>query len=153
MDTSEKIAYLKGLAEGIGVSADSKEGKLFNAIVSVLESVSLDLDDLEEATLDLAEEMDAISDDLEDVENIVYDEDDDDECCCDEDDDELFYEATCPNCGYNITFEESLLDAGYIECPECGERLEFDLGEDCCCGDDDCCCGEHDHDDSCGCEH
>ena len=40
-----------------------------------------------------------------------------------------------------IYLDESLLDKGGIQCPACGEELEFDFGEDEDCG---CGCG-HDH--------
>ena len=35
---SEKVAYLKGLAEGLGVSADNEQGKLMLAMIDVLEA-------------------------------------------------------------------------------------------------------------------
>ena len=33
MDICEKIAYVKGLAEGLGVDDSTKEGKVLNAII------------------------------------------------------------------------------------------------------------------------
>lgn len=134
MTTSEKVAYLKGLAEGLAIDADSKEGKLFNAIIDVLADVAADLEDIEENALDLAEEIDAISEDLSDVEEIVFDEDDDecdccddDDCCCCGDEDPEFFEITCPACENTITVDEDVLDLGKIQCPNCGEMLEFDF--------------------------
>ena len=56
-------------------------------------------------------------------------------CDCDED----FYEITCPNCDEEFSVDEDTLLDGGVECPVCGEHLEFDL-DDCCCDDDDCCC-------------
>ena len=52
-----------------------------------------------------------------------------------EDDEELqydgvIYDATCPVCGEEISFDEETLLKGSIRCPKCGETLEFDLGED-----------------------
>jgi len=46
------------------------------------------------------------------------------------------YQTTCPNCGEDIFFDESILEDGAVECPDCGKKLEFDLDEDCggCCG-------------------
>jgi hypothetical protein len=38
MTTSEKVAYLKGLCEGLGVDSKSKEGKIYTAILDVLSS-------------------------------------------------------------------------------------------------------------------
>ena len=79
MTTSEKVAYLKGLIEGMGIDTQSEQGKLFSVIADVLEDLASDIKDLEENSYDLAEEIDALSDDLADVEDIIYDCDDDDD--------------------------------------------------------------------------
>ena len=42
MTTSEKVAYLKGLCEGMGIGEDSKEGKLLKVITDILEDLSLE---------------------------------------------------------------------------------------------------------------
>ena len=137
MNTSEKVAYVKGLAEGLGYDNTSKEGKILAAILDILEDVAHDIEDLEENAWNLGEAIDQVSDDLADIEEAVYDEDydededdDDDECggccgCCD-DEEPVFYEVTCPACGNTITIDEDVLDLGSIECPNCGEELEFD---------------------------
>ncbi len=150
MNTSEKVAYVKGLAEGLGYDNTSKEGKILAAILDILEDVAHDIEDLEENAWDLGEAIDQVSDDLADIEEVVYDEDydeddedDDDECdcCCgcgDADGEPVFYEVTCPACGNTITIDEDVLDLGEIECPNCGETLEFDgLEEDEESGDED----------------
>lgn len=150
MNTSEKVAYVKGLAEGLGYDNKSKEGKILTAILDILEDVAHDIEDLEENAWDLGEAIDQVSDDLADIEEVVYDEDydeddedDDDECdcccCCgDADGEPVFYEVTCPACGNTITIDEDVLDLGEIECPNCGETLEFDgLEEDEESGDED----------------
>ncbi len=137
MNTSEKVAYVKGLAEGLGYDNTSKEGKILAAILDILEDVAHDIEDLEENAWDLGEAIDQVSDDLAELEDIVYDEDedyDDGECegCpgCDGDVDEdgepVFYELTCPACGNTITIDEDVLDLGGIDCPNCGEKLEFE---------------------------
>ena len=145
MNTSEKVAYVKGLAEGLGYDDKSKEGKILAAILDILEDVAHDIEDLEENAWDLGEAIDQVSDDLSEIEEIVYDEDyddedyddededyDDDECggcrgCCEEEDEEpTFYEVTCPACGNTITIDEDVFALGSIECPNCGETLEFD---------------------------
>ncbi len=46
MGISEKIAYLKGLMEGMKIDEQSNEGKLFAAIVDVLDEVALEVEDL-----------------------------------------------------------------------------------------------------------
>ena len=44
MEISEKVAYLKGLAEGLNLDTDSKEGKLIAAIIDVLDDIALELE-------------------------------------------------------------------------------------------------------------
>ena len=101
MTISEKVAYLKGLAEGMKLDTEeSKEGKLISVMIGILEEVGLSIEDMEDNMEAMGEEIDAISDDLSDVEKVVYDEDDEDdddedECDCCEDDD--FFEVECPN--------------------------------------------------------
>ena len=131
MEITEKVAYLKGLAEGMELDTDKKEGKLLAAIIDVLDDIALELQDIEDEQAELSEGLDAVSDDLEDVEDIVfddYDEDDDDEYEEDElDEDEDCYATTCPTCEETIYFDESVLADGEVVCPNCGEKLEFDL--------------------------
>ena len=132
MGITEKVAYLKGLAEGLGLDKDSKEGKLFAAIIDVLDDMALEIEDMQELQMELSEGLDAVSDDLEDIEDIVYeewDEDDEDEYEEDEEeeDSEDCYATTCPTCEEEIFFDESILEEGEVICPNCGERLEFDL--------------------------
>ena len=124
MTTSEKVVYLKGLAEGLGFDKESKEGRILDAILDILEDVAHDIEDLEDNAYELGEAIDQVSDDLSDIEDIVYDLDDED----DEDDGEepVFYEVTCPACENTITIDEDVLNLGSIECPNCGETLEFE---------------------------
>ena len=76
----------------------------------------------------LGDGLDVISDDLGDVEDIVYDEDEDDyeDEEDDEDDEEECYATTCPECEEEIFFDDSVLEDGKVECPNCGATLEFD---------------------------
>ena len=142
MTISEKVAYLKGLAEGLELdTAKSKEGKLISVMIGILEEIGMSIEDLEENTVALGEELDAVSDDLADVEKVVFDEDEDDDCCCDEDDD--FFEVECPNCGETLVIDEDVLEEGAIQCPNCKEKFALDLSDDCCCGDNDCGCEDH----------
>lgn len=154
MEITEKVAYLKGLAEGMELNTEKKEGKLLAAIIDVLEDIALELSDIEDAQEELGEGLDAVSDDLEDVEDLLYGEDDED----DEDseyelddlgEDEDCYATTCPTCEESIYFDESVLEDGEVICPNCGEKLEFDLTDlsgcegGCCCA----CAGEDEDDD------
>jgi ssDNA-binding Zn-finger/Zn-ribbon topoisomerase 1 len=131
MEITEKVAYLKGLAEGMELNTDKKEGKLLSAIIDVLEDIALELCDIEEAQEELGDGLDAVSDDLEDVEDLLYGDDgEDDEPEYELDDlgeDEDCYATTCPTCEESIYFDESVLEDGEVICPNCGEKLEFDL--------------------------
>ena len=101
MTISEKVAYLKGLADGLAIDTEkSKEGKLIHEIIGILEEIGMSIEDLEEATVALGEEIDAVSDDLSDVEDVVFDEDE-------EDDDEDFFTVECPTCGKELVKKSS----------------------------------------------
>ena len=149
MTITEKVAYLKGLADGLAIDTEkSKEGKLISVIIDILEEMGMSIEDLEENTTALGEELDAVSDDLADVEELLYedddDEDEDDECCCGEDEDD-FFEVECPNCQEPLVIDEDVLEAGVIECPSC--HSQFAVSDECDCDDDGCDCGcGHDHD-------
>ena len=132
MEITEKVAYLKGLAEGMELDTGKKEGKLLAAIIDVLEDIALELVDMPEAQEELGDGLDAVSDDLEDVEDLLFgdDEEDDEEDEYELDDlgeDEDCYATTCPTCEETIYFDESVLEDGQVICPNCGEHLEFDL--------------------------
>ena len=61
MTISEKVAYLKGLAEGLELdTAKSKEAKLISVMIGILEEVGLSIEELEENAAALEEEIDAI---------------------------------------------------------------------------------------------
>ena len=134
MEITEKVAYLKGLAEGMELDVEKKEGKLLAAIIDVLDDIALELEDMKDEQTELSDGLDAVSDDLEDVEDILYgededeDDDEDDEYYEDDlDEDEDCYATTCPTCEETIYFDESILEDGEVVCPNCGEKLEFDL--------------------------
>ena len=134
MEILEKVAYMKGLAEGLGLDTKSKEGKLLKVIMDILDDMALELQDIHAEQGELEEGLDAVSDDLADVETYLYEQDSED----DEDDEEV-YQTTCPNCQEDVFFDEDILADGSILCPNCGEKLEFDLEEPDGCGGG--CCG------------
>ena len=141
MTITEKVAYLKGLIEGMEIDAATKEGKLLQAIMDVLSDVALSVEDLEATVQEMGEQVDTIDEDLDALETEYYDDeyDEDDDCDCDCCGGE-FFEVTCDACEEDfIVDEETLLD-GSVECPHCGKELQFDIEE---CDDDcDCCCDD-----------
>ena len=146
MNLTEKIAYIKGLAEGLNLDESKPEVKVINAIVDLLDDMAYSVADMEELYDELSAQVDEIDQDLADVESDVYDDEDCDccDCCNDEDEEDPFYEVTCGACGQTLNVSEDVLLEGEIECPNCGELLEFDFSdlfdEDGCC-EDGCTCG------------
>lgn len=137
MDISEKVAYLKGLIDGLGFDDSSKESKVILAMVDIL-------DDLALAVADIEDGMELMSDQIDEMEDDYTGYDFDDDCDDDGDFDGELYEVTCPSCSETTCIDEDMLDEGEIYCPNCGELLEFDLdgaldGCDCGCGHN------HDH--------
>ncbi len=132
MTVTERVAYLKGLTEGLDLDTSSKEGKLLSAIIDVLDDIAFEVSDLQEVVGELGEQIDMIDEDLDGLEEIVYDEEDydDDDCDCDCCEDGDLYEIVCPSCGDSIYLDEDMVEEGEMECPNCGEHLEFDFDED-----------------------
>ena len=143
MTITERAAYIKGRAEGLGIDDSTKEGKIINALIGAIDDMSLTISDLESQIDELSEQVETIDEDLGSLEEDFYDLDDECGCGCedDEDDDYLdgdLYEVCCPTCGDTVCIDSDMLEEGQTTCPNCGELLEFDLEED--CGDDHCDC-------------
>lgn len=132
MTTAERVAYLKGLMEGMKVDDSTNEGKLFNLIADILTDMTEDVADLEDYTAELSEQVDEIDEDLNLLENDYYDEWEDDDCegRCGCDGDDEYYEVSCPSCGEEFEVDEDSLLDGSIDCPNCGEHLEFTCDEE-----------------------
>ena len=154
MTIVEKAAYLKGLTDGLGIDPQSNDGKLWGALCDLVSDIAHEIEDLQDTTLDFADTLDEIGEELGYLEEITGESDfsDDEDFDCDgdcsgcggcdfrivddedevEDDEEIeydgiIYDVTCPKCGEEISFDEETLDNGSITCPQCGENLEFDL--------------------------
>lgn len=153
MTLTEKVSYIRGLADGLKLDENKDEVKVLNAIIDLLDDIALSVTDVEECLDDVCEQVDAVDEDLADLEEVFYDEFDDCDCGCGEDDDDdVFYEVTCPTCGEEICLQEDVLLMGETECPKCGEKLEFDFsdlfdGEECDCGCCDHDCSDDDSED------
>ena len=147
MTLSEKAVYLKGIRDALNLDPEKGETKLLSGIVDLLVDVTKRLSDVEETTIAISDELDAIEDYIldeedEDYEDDYEDEDDDEDFFDFEDDDEdheegfdfgdedsTIYEVVCA-CGEVIDFDEETLEAGSMTCPNCGETLEFSLEDD-----------------------
>lgn len=145
MTVSEKVAYLRGMADMIKFDENNDKDKLLKAIIDTLDEIAESICDLEDAAAELCEQIDAVDEDLSAVEDLIYEDDGCDcgcggdcDCDCDCGCDDEPYEIECPNCHDLIYLDESDLD-DVIECPNCGETLTFEFDGDCDC---DCCDGE-----------
>ena len=134
----EKVAFLKGLAEGLGVSAETEQGKLMLAMIDTLSAFAEQIEDNEDELEELKEYVEEIDNDVCDLEEAIFseedeeffdeegDEDDDDD---DEDGDGLI-EYECPHCGTVIFFDEEAFDMEEKHlCPSCG-RMVFEEDEE-----------------------
>ena len=145
MSMTEKVAYLRGLLEGMDLDKDKKEVKIIEAVIDVLDDMAATVSELEEGCQGMDDQLDEVDADLGDLEEEFYGcgcEDDDEcdcgcDCCGDEDDfdfdeedmDDCYYEVTCPSCNETICLSEDLIAEGKIDCPNCGETLEFDMDD------------------------
>ena len=134
MENIEKVAYLRGMLEGMKFDADSDMGKIVLKLIDIVDDLAHDLTDAEERADVMADYIDELDHDLGEVEEYVYGDDcdccddDDCDCCCDDDDDDDLYELECPNCGDKIYITEDMLN-GSIECPNCNTKID-DIDED-----------------------
>ncbi len=132
-ELKEKIAYLQGLAEGIQLDKESKEGKLFNAVIDVLDEIAVAIDGVSNNQLEMQSYLEAIDEDLGDVEDDLYGDEEfdyegDDECdqnCCEECSCN-YVEVACPNCHDLLQLDSCMLednDVTEITCPNCNEII------------------------------
>lgn len=123
---SDRVSYLKGLAEGLKLDTETNEGKLIEKILEVLSDLAAEVQSLREDHEDLDEYVESIDSDLSDLEDLVYqDEDDlDDEEEDNGEEDDNIVEYTCPHCGEEMTFEVDSFDfdEDYL-CPNCHQPL------------------------------
>lgn len=129
----ERLAYLKGLAEGLNVGQSTPEGRVLAGMMEVMNEMARSLDRLTLMQDQLEEYIEAVDDDLGDLEEVFYGEDlEDDDFEYDEDlelDDDTaieYLEMNCPNCGETVFVDEDVLKGDEIIevlCPECQETV------------------------------
>ena len=149
-ELSDKLAYARGLFEGMDMKADSPECRLIKALMDALQSASSELDELRKAHEDLSEYVDVLDDDISELESEIYgDFDEDDEPDDDTDDgyddedgepnddtddgyddeDECDDDCDCghEHCGH--AHSRAMLDKALLErdCPNCGNKIGITL--------------------------
>ena len=127
---SKQIAYLRAIMDGMEFDSSSKEGRIFESILAVLDEINESIDYLFEYQDEMAEQVNMIDEDLAEVESELADECDDC-CCCDDDDDLEYYEIECPKCGETICLDEDFFNSDDdIVCPNCGENIDIEFDDD-----------------------
>lgn len=121
----ERVAYLHGLTKGLNVDEHTPEGKVLLNIIDVLNDMAEDVEDIYLQQQDLETYVETLDEDLNDLEDEIYDTN----CCCEED----FVEMNCPVCHEDVSFEADILDAKEdieVTCPHCGSVV-YDTVIDC----------------------
>ena len=124
---SDRVSYLKGLAEGLKLDTEKSEGKLIEKILEVLADITAEIASIRADHDDLSSYVEAIDNDLSDLEDAVMDdggEEDFDDEDDDGNEDDGVVEYTCPHCGEEMTFEVDSFDfdEDYL-CPNCHQPL------------------------------
>ena len=152
MSVSKRITYLKGMAEGLGLGNGTKEERVLQLMIDILEEMSDEIEALSANVLVLDDDVSNILDDVLELESALTDDPDDDEepplfapqlsCATNTQANPptpqvskvdvqppQFYVLNCPRCNDEITLDEDVLSFGHVDCPTCSERLEFDLDD------------------------
>ena len=132
MNLTERIAYIRGLADGLKLDENRDEVKVIKAMIDLLEDMAYDVVEMEEVVDEVCNQVDEIDEDLAEVEEdiygdggyVSYDKDTDEFS-----DDEAYYEVTCPACDKTTIVDEDALIEGGLDCPYCGAEIEFDFSE------------------------
>lgn len=119
-EVSKKVAFLKGMAEGMGLEKEEDaKSKLIARMLEAMEEMA-DAMDAMEARQDEAEQyIDELDSDLGDVEEVLFaDEEDDEDAGVD------FIEYECPHCHTSVYYDQEAFDLEEEHlCPECGREL------------------------------
>lgn len=146
---SDKVSYLKGLADGLNVDDSTNEGKLLLLILDALSDIASELDDNRDVLDDVEEQVNNLQRDLEEVEDLVFDDNCydcgcggdcncNDQCDCDDTPDISYITVECPHCKKNTSFDVNIFnkDTEYVECPNCNKKIAVvyeDDNENCDC--------------------
>ncbi|MBO7408137.1 MAG: hypothetical protein J6V14_10970 [Clostridia bacterium] len=121
---SERVNYVKGLMEGMKFDTNTDEGKLFKALIDIVEDLAISAEDLEDTQDQILDVIDEYEERIDDLEAEVFDEE-----YYDEDIDEPL---TCPECGAELDFDELDIDESVrsFKCPECGTKIDIEWLDD-----------------------
>jgi len=128
-DLTARAAYIKGLADGMKLDENKDSSKLMLAMIEFLEEIAENIDALDGETGFLADCVEQIDGELDEIAEILSDCDCVADCGCGFDHDggeDDRFEFVCPTCQKSVVLD---MDAFEDEatCPNCGEEIEFDF--------------------------
>jgi len=138
----KKVAYLRGLMDGMELDDQSKETRILKEMIDVMGKMAEAIENLQEDYEDLEEYLESIDEDLYDLEDDVYDYEDDEDEDDEDEDEENCIEVDCPKCHEIVCFDAGVLndeDVVEVTCPNCdtvvfvneaGEEKELVAGKD-----------------------
>ncbi|HHU63162.1 MAG TPA: hypothetical protein GXZ32_02970 [Clostridiales bacterium] len=117
----ERVSYIRGLADGLGVDDTTNEGKILLNIVDLLDEMADAIVELDTSQSELDEYVEILDENLADVENQVYGYEEEDE-------EKNYIEVECPNCKGIVLFEQETFDYDDedIICPNCNKPIYTD---------------------------
>lgn len=135
---TERAAYLRGLADGMGIDREKNENRLMLEMLDLMDEMAQKINEMDADIGELEEYVEDLDSVLADVEEALFEDedgcdccdDDDCDCCCgDDDDEELSFD--CPHCGKTVMVKASDID--YDEspvCQYCGQPFFTDMDEE-----------------------
>lgn len=134
MDALEnRIAYLRGLADGLDVGTQTSEGKMLAEMIEILDEMHAEIHVLHRRIEETEDYVEAIDEDLEDIELLLYE--DEDELYetvgdCAEDDIDLDLDASDAMYTYDPQDEDEFETSYEFTCPSCQEGIMLHEGKD-----------------------
>ncbi|MFC4078234.1 CD1247 N-terminal domain-containing protein [Salinithrix halophila] len=124
------LAFIQGLMEGNQQLSNSPEGMVLNRLLTVMDQVAEENEQLHVRLTELEDYVEAVDEDLNEVELLVYDEPDWGE---EEEEDIGFWEVACPECQRPVLVDEEIFEErseADVMCPRCETVLRVsDEGE------------------------
>ncbi|CCQ94460.1 conserved hypothetical protein [[Clostridium] ultunense Esp] len=143
----KNLSYMEGLVEGLDLDPSTKEGRAIFELIQFNKKMAEEIRDLKLRLTDQEEFIEALDEDLYEVESLLFEYEGDSEEKefmesaekniqgdrkeeQDEGDEEGFYEMECPNCDEMILIDAELMeenDQVELVCPECKEVIVLNV--------------------------
>lgn len=134
VETLEKrISYLRGLTDGLEIEESTREGKILSEVIQILDDMYGEMLALDARMEETESYVEAVDEDLSDLELLLYDEDDELYEVIDEDDLEEYYDLDDSEDAfvYDERRNDDEFETSYeFECPSCQEVIFLHEGKD-----------------------